>query len=138
MPNPTKIEIDLDKLNKLLKLKPTLHDTAAFFDCDESTVVRRIKEVYGRTFKQQREIQASHTRHALVQKAVSEALDGNNTMLIFALKNLCDWKDKHELPGDLNVNCITDLLLTADKEILDVTPVPIKLNESKEKDDDND
>jgi len=39
----------------------------------------------------------SHTRYALIQKAISEALNGNTTMLIFSLKNLCGWADKQEL-----------------------------------------
>ena len=94
---PARINIDFEKLKQFLRLKPTLKDTAAFFDCTERTVERRIKEETGLTFPQLRDKQMTHTRHALIQKAISEALNKNNVMLIFCLKNLCGWSDKQEV-----------------------------------------
>ena len=45
------------------------------------------------TFVEFRSLYLSSTRIRLRQKAIQMALKGDRTMLIFSLKNLCDWKD---------------------------------------------
>lgn len=88
------IEIDMEELSALCRLKPTLKDCAAFFKCSEDTIERRIKEATGKTFAEFREQNMVFTRYDLVRRAIQKASSGDNTMLIFCLKNLCGWADK--------------------------------------------
>lgn len=90
--------IDDAKLKAFLRIKPTLADTAAFFECSERSVERYIRDNYDVTFVEFRDQNMVHTRHALIRKAIELALKGNTAMLIFSLKNLCGWKDKNEDP----------------------------------------
>lgn len=93
MARPKK-EFDEAQLKTVMRFKPTLADTAAFFDCDEDTVSNHIKATYGISFSEFREQNMVHTRFMLIRKAISMAETGNVPMLIFALKNLCGWTDK--------------------------------------------
>ena len=99
-----KIEIDIDQLGVICRLKPTLKDCAAFFKCSEDTIERRIKEDSGLTFAEFREQNMVHTRFNLIRKAIQKAEKGDNTMLIFSLKNLCSWKDKQKEEIDVVIN----------------------------------
>lgn len=92
------IEIDMNQLAVFCRHKPTLADCAAFFKCSEDTVERRIKEAFGITFADFRDQNMAYTRASLAQKAIQKAEGGDNTMLIFCLKNLCGWRDKQ--PGE--------------------------------------
>jgi AraC-like DNA-binding protein len=94
MGRPT-IEIDLDQLSALCRMKPTLEDCAAFFKCSTDTVERRIREATELTFAEFREQSLVHTRFDLIRKAIKKA-DQSDTMHIFCLKNLCGWADKTE------------------------------------------
>jgi len=96
MGRPTKIE-DLDKLKALMRLNPTLSDTAAFFECGERTVEDAIRKHFDLTFREFRKQNMVHTRLSLIRKAVQKGEAGDNTMLIFCLKNLCGWADKQEV-----------------------------------------
>lgn len=58
------------------------------------TLKRTIQSEFGMNFEQYRDQKLESTKLKLVQKAVKMALDGNCTMLIFCLKNMCDWRDK--------------------------------------------
>src|SRR4051794_39309171 len=95
MGRPTAV-IDKEKLAALMRLKPTLLDTAAFFDCSEDTIERFIKKLSGLTFAEFREQKMVHTRMSLVRTAIRKAENGDNVMIIFCLKNLCGWRDKQK------------------------------------------
>lgn len=88
------VGIDAAQLKALMRLKPTLEDTAAFFECTTRTIERFIRKSYDLTFTEYREQKMVHTRFELVRTALNEAKKGNNIMLIFCLKNLCGWRDK--------------------------------------------
>lgn len=105
------IVIDLNELSALMRLMPTAKDCAAFFKCSVDTIERRIRDATttkenpdGLSFAEFREQNMVHTRMTLVRKALKEAEKGNNTMLIFCLKNLCGWRDKQEGESDVTVN----------------------------------
>ncbi len=88
--------IDITQLKALMRLTPTLKDTAAFFDVDPRTVEKLIEKEYSLTFTEFREQNSVQTRMTLIRKAIHEATKErtNTAMLIFCLKNLCGWIDK--------------------------------------------
>lgn len=92
-----KIEIPQEKLEALCRLNPTLKDCAAFFQCSEDTIELRAKEFGYASFTDLRAKNMVHTRLNLIRTAVKQAENGNTTMLIFSLKNLCGWADKQEV-----------------------------------------
>jgi len=96
-----KKQIDEAQLKALMRLKPTLDDCAAFFECHPETIINFIKRTYCIEFSKFREQNMVHTRFMLVRTAIAKAQKGDNTMLIFCLKNLCDWRDR---PADEEEN----------------------------------
>ena len=95
MGRPTK-QIDAKQLKNLMRLRPTLADTAAFFETTERTIERIIRKEYDLTFVEFREQNMVHTRLGITRKAVEKALSGDNTMLIWVSKNMLGWSDKIE------------------------------------------
>jgi AraC-like DNA-binding protein len=91
-----KKDIPLDKLKALMRMNPTIKDTAAFFECSIDTIEERIKEYTGLSFPEFKEQNMVHSRLNLIRKAMELADKGNVPMLIFCLKNLCGWSDKFE------------------------------------------
>jgi hypothetical protein len=86
-----KTSIDKNQLKHLMRLKPSLEDTAAFFECTRRTIERTIRAEYDLTFFEFREQHMVHTRFNIIRKAIEKAESGDNVMLIFCLKNLCGW-----------------------------------------------
>lgn len=91
-------DLDKQKLEMLMRLKPTLEDTAAFFDVSASHIEKFVKRHYKESFSEFRDKRMVHTRFNLIRKAIQKAESGDNVMLIFCLKNLCGWKEKQ--PGE--------------------------------------
>lgn len=89
-------EIDWEKLDMALQLGGSLEMVSGFLDVSEDTVEKYIRKEKGMGFREYRNRRMSSVRLKLIQKAQSKALDGDNTMLIFCLKNLCGWADKVE------------------------------------------
>lgn len=87
----------LNQLKNLMRLMPTLEDTAAYFECGTTTIEDTIKKEWGVTFREFRDKHMVHTRLGLQRKAIEKANAGDNTMLIFSLKNLCGWSDKNHI-----------------------------------------
>lgn len=90
------VEINDGQLKTICKLKPTLKDVANYFECSEDTIERHIRKNHEMTFAEYRAQKMVHTRFDLIQTAIGKALKGDNSMLIFCLKNLCGWRDKFE------------------------------------------
>jgi hypothetical protein len=83
-----------NQLKQFMRLKPTLEDTAAFFDCSATTISDFIKTQHGVTFREFRAKHMVHTRMGLVRKAIDMAMNGNPAMMIFCLKNVCQWQEQ--------------------------------------------
>lgn len=98
---PKQVDIKDEQLKAFLRLNPSLADTASFFECDTKTIENYIHKHFHCTFSEFRDQNMVHTRKSLIQKALKEALSAkpNTAMLIFCLKNLCNWTDKHEHTG---------------------------------------
>ena len=90
---PKKVTIDINQLQAFCRMKPTLADCAAFFKCSEDTIERRIRKVAGVSFAVFREQNMVQTRFDLIRSAIQKS-ERSDTMHIFCLKNLCDWKDR--------------------------------------------
>lgn len=92
-----KIEIDINQYKALMRLNPTLADTAAFFECSTDTIINWLeKNFQTRDFSAIRQQNMVHTRLTMIRTAVRLAEAGNTAVLIFCLKNLCGWTDKVE------------------------------------------
>lgn len=61
-----------------------------------TTLNNRIKERYGVTWSEYQNARLTNIRAQLVKKAITMALSGDRTMLIFTLKNMVGWSDKVE------------------------------------------
>jgi hypothetical protein len=110
-----KTVIDEGQIRALMRLKPTLEDTAAFFKCSARTIERFIEKKFKLSFVEFREQNMVHTRLNLIRKAISKAESGDNTMLIFSLKNLCNWRDKQ--PGEEDKTIINNFSSMSDEQI---------------------
>ena len=92
---PTKMTPEkIRQLKAICRMKPTLADCAAFLDVNASTIERYANREHGKTFAEFREENMVQTRFMLIRTAIKKAEHGDNTMLIFCLKNLCGWVDK--------------------------------------------
>ena len=86
-------EIDWGKLDAILQFRPPLKTASEILEVSHDTLERRIKEKYDMTFTEYRDLKMGRVVLKLQQKAITDALAGNNTMLIFCLKNICGWSD---------------------------------------------
>ena len=91
-----KVELNWTKLDSYLSFKASKKACALLLEVSEDTIERRIKEDHDCTFKEYAEKCLIPVQLKLVNKIISKALDGDNTCLIFALKNYCGWSDKQE------------------------------------------
>ena len=91
-----KKEVDFSALDALLQFKVSAEFCADYLGVSRDTIYRRVKENYDMTFSQYHALKIQGTATKLQQKAIKMALEGNNTMLIFCLKNLAGWADKQE------------------------------------------
>lgn len=99
---PAKTPFSWDKLDGLLAYKSSLVVCADILGTTDTTIKNHIKKRFNKTFTEYADQKLSRTKVKLVQKAIEMANSGNATMLIFCLKNINKWQDKHE-----DINAIT-------------------------------
>jgi hypothetical protein len=87
------IPIDWTRLDSYLQLRATLRQCACLLEVSEDTIERRVLKEKGMKFSEYAETKMTMVRLKLVQKAISKAMGGDNTLLIFCLKNLSGWGD---------------------------------------------
>jgi len=93
MNGPEKTKIDWNQLDAMLNFGPTRQMCADILGISIETLKRRIKEEHNMTFTEYSEIKFAATKLKLITKAIQMGLGGNVPMLIFSLKNKCNWKD---------------------------------------------
>lgn len=108
----------------------------AGFKMSHSTLDRIIKTEYDLSFDDFRDKKTADTKLTLIQKAIGMALAGNPTMLIFCLKNLCDWGDRPREDDDekrYRQMPINDLIALVRGRLMDHVPeaAPVQLEEAK-------
>lgn len=98
-------EIDWTKVETLASLKLSCQVVVDWInnhtqDPDErlshTTLERRVQEKYGMTWGQFQQAKMAGIKAQLVNKALSMAMSGDRTLLIFCLKNIVGWQDKIE------------------------------------------
>ena len=107
-----KTKLNYDKLDALLQFKVTAEFCADYLGVSRDTIIRRIKDDHGMTFSEYHNLKMQHTATKLQQKAIEQALKGNNVMLIFCLKNMAGWADKI----DQNSKLTTDIKINIDQD----------------------
>lgn len=95
--DPGSAPFSWDKLDGLLAYKSSLLVCSDILEVSDKTIREHIKKRYGLKFAEYAEKKLSRTKVKLIQKAIEMATSGNNTMMIFCLKNICKWKDKEEV-----------------------------------------
>jgi len=109
--NLTKSPFSWDKLDGLLALKSNAIVCSELLGVHINTLKNHIRNRYNLTFMEYAELKLSPTKVRLVQKALKMAERGDRVMLIFCLKNLCQWADKTE-----QAHTITDNRIKIDKD----------------------
>ena len=107
--NVEKTPFSWDKLDGLLAYKASLPVCEEILGVHQNTIKNHIKARHGITFTEYQDRKLSVTKMRLIQKAIKMAENGNATMMIFCLKNICQWQDKIE-----NVN-------------IDTTPIKLEI-----------
>ena len=97
-----RIELDENQLAAMCRLVASMEDCALYFNCSEDTIRRRVKEWGYESFASFRKKNMNETRFQLKRDAI-ERSKTSDAVLIFALKNLCGWKDKNESEQEHNV-----------------------------------
>lgn len=96
MANRRTPEINWEKLQTLCRYDASINVCAQELDISHDTLERKIKAKYGLKFSEYKDQQLQYTVLKLKQKMLSKAFDGDNTCLIFSLKNLGKWTDRVE------------------------------------------
>ena len=95
-----KIEINWEEFDKLCALQCTLLEFAAYFNCSDDTIERRVKEKHSVTFAEYYDQKRGSGKISLRRKQFQTAMSGNPTMLVWLGKQWLGQKDKQEISGD--------------------------------------
>lgn len=104
-------KVNFDEVKKLLGLAPTLEACAAYFDVSISAIEECIKRETALTFRELRHQCAEGTKAYLVTLAIEKA-HKSDALHIFALKNLCGWRDRHEVMAPVAGNGVVSIALS--------------------------
>lgn len=88
--------VNMEVLSALCQRAASKRACSAIMEISEDTIEKAIRKQFDQTFTEYRDKRMDTTRVKLQEKAIDRALSGSDTMLIFALKNICKWKDRHE------------------------------------------
>src|SRR3990167_9824498 len=100
---PVKNIVDWKMLDAILQFAPSRIMCVDILGISLEALSRRCEKEKGMTFSEYKEKKMSHTKLRLQQKAIQKALDGDNVMLIFCLKNVCGWLDKVDMESKINL-----------------------------------
>ena len=126
---------DWKELNAILVFKMSKKFCSKYFGISEDTLERRIREEHDMTFTEYKEYCSGGLAMELQQVAIEKALDGNASMLMFALKNIAGWSDKVEqkVEQTLTLENLIDQSYEAPSKL--VSEDDIKTIDIKEEDD---
>jgi len=123
------IDINLKRLENYMWTKPTLAQTALFFDVSQDTIESTIKLHYALSYSDFREQRLQHTKHSLIQHTMALATEGDRywPALKFALQNLVGWSENMQMAVAPNQVIQLRYALDAPPEnpMIDVTPAKV-------------
>jgi hypothetical protein len=88
-----------EEFEKLCGIQSTLMEMCAWFDCDDVTLERAVKEKYGMPFAEVFARKRGVGKVSLRRRQFQAALDGEVSMMIFLGKQYLDQSDKKEIRG---------------------------------------
>ena len=88
--------VDWNHLNTLCRYDASLNVCAQTLGMSHDSLEKQIKKEHGCTFGEYKSRQLDFTILKLKEKMISKAANGDNTCLIFSLKNLARWSDRVE------------------------------------------
>lgn len=93
--------LNINLIKKLASFGFTLSQVSQYHCVNPSTIQRFVKKATGLNYDDFKENEKNNLKAVLIGKAVTEALERDNTpMLKFCLKNLADWKDQFLIGND--------------------------------------
>lgn len=111
-----RIDIDYDKLERMMALQMTQEHIAYVLGVSIDTLDLRIKEQYGTNFTELFNKKREIGKLALREKMFEVAMSGNTTMLIWLSKQWLEMKEpKQEFDIDTNNEVITQIKQLTDK-----------------------
>ena len=116
-----KVEIPIDILNTACQFDANMNQVLELLDrkgikTTDATVNNFCKRMFGMTFLEYKDKRFDYTRLMLKQKAMNMANNGNVTMLIFCLKNLCKWTDRVESNVTATVEMVPKVVFSIDDD----------------------
>jgi len=99
MARPKK-EIDKEIFQSLCEIQCTKSEICNVLHCDEKTLTRWCKEIYGQGFSEVYKKESEAGKMSLRRMQWEAAEKGNTTMLVWLGKQYLGQKDKQELSGD--------------------------------------
>lgn len=121
-------------LNALIEVGTPKTYIASKLDVNVLLIDARIRDAHNCSYEEYREMKMESVKAALKRTIINKALKGDNTALIFSLKNLCGWSDNKQNENNSNQPTIslTDVInALTEREKKDGN---IKNGEYKEKD----
>jgi hypothetical protein len=96
-----KKDFDWGKIETMLMFDASKSTCAIELGVSEDTIDRHIRKKHDMSFMDFKRLHLGKTVLRLKQKMIKKALEGDNTCLIFSLKNISDWKDQPDKEIDL-------------------------------------
>lgn len=88
--------IPWDTIDGLLRMDATIQYCAKEAGVSHDTLERECKRLHGITIAEYKRMQLDKTAVQIKQKMITKALSGDNTCMIFCLKNIGGWTDRME------------------------------------------
>lgn len=85
------------EFDALLKFGPSLRYCSEYLGITSDGILEHIRRKWNMDFSEYRDWKMDDTRLKLQQVMITKALEGDNTALIFCLKNLCKWSDNNPI-----------------------------------------
>jgi hypothetical protein len=99
-----------EELKKLCALHITIVEAAGWFNIDEDTLQRNLKDKYKCSWKQFMEQYSTQGKVSLRRKQWELAMNGNSVMNVWLGKQWLDQSDKSTVTAGLNINPVQILL----------------------------